>query len=486
MTDSEQLDSPPPTSPTAEAASPSPEPAPSTSGSRLGASYYKLFGASTISNLGDGVATIAYPWLASAVTRNGFLIALVAVVQRLPWLFFTLPAGVITDRSDRRRLMVMASWARAVLTFLVAAAVLARQGSLVGPDELEAGTLIDNDYLLYGVVLLATLLLGIAEVLYDNTAQTFMPAVVHSSQLEKANGRLWSIEQVTNTFAGPPLGALLLAVAFSTPFFFDAATFALSAVLITLIPRSAGVRSKPAATSGTSATEAEAEAGESQASSWRREISEGVRWLWGHDLLRPMAIILGLLNMLGTMSGALLVLFAQEVLETSPTEFAILSTGGAVGGVVAGWVSSRIAERIGAGPSLALTMIGGGLTSIVIGLVSLWPLVWLMFAIFMFVAVLWNVITVSFRQTVIPDELLGRVNSVYRFFAWGMMPVGALLGGLTVTITEVVTSREMALRMPWLVAGAAQLALLAFAAPRLTTEKLEAARAEATSATSAE
>jgi hypothetical protein len=313
-----------------------------------------------------------------------------------------------------------------------------------------------------------------------------MPAVVDSSLLEKANGRLWSIEQVTNTFAGPPLGALLLAIAFSTPFFFDAATFALSAVLITLIPRSVGARSKPTATSSASAAEAEGGGSEGQVASWRREIAEGLRWLWGHDLLRPMAIILGLLNMLGTMSMALLVLFAQEVLETSPTEFAILSTGGAVGGVVAGWVASGVAERIGAGPSLALTMIGGGLTSIVIGLVSFWPLVWLMFAVFMFVAVLWNVITVSFRQTVIPDELLGRVNSVYRFFGWGMMPIGALLGGLTVTITELVASREVALRLPWLVAGAAHLALLAFAAPRLTTEKLEAARAEATSASSAE
>ncbi|MCP5033608.1 MAG: MFS transporter [Actinomycetia bacterium] len=442
---------------------------------RLGASYYKLFGASTVSNLGDGVGIIAYPWLASAVTRNGFLIALVAVVQRLPWLFFTLPAGVITDRSDRRMLMIWASWTRALLTLLVAAAVLVRQGELIGPDQLDAGAVINNDYLLYWVLLLATFLLGIAEVLYDNTAQTFMPAVVHSSNLEKANGRLWSSELVTNTFAGPPLGALLLVVAFSTPFFFDAATFALSAVLITLIPRATGARS----TSG--GTPASSESNQnSESTSWRQELKEGVRWLWGNDLLRNMAIILGLLNMLGMMSGALLVLFAQEVLETSPTEFAILSTGGAIGGAVGGWVASQVAEKIGSGPSLALTMIGGGLTSIVIGLVSLWPVVWLMFAIFMFVAVLWNVITVSFRQTVIPDQILGRANSVYRFFAWGMMPVGAILGGLTVTITELVGSRELALRMPWLVAGVAQLLLLIFAAPRLTSEKLEAARAEAT------
>ena len=99
-----------------------------------------------------------------------------------------------------------------------------------------------------------------------------------------------------------------------------------------------------------------------------------------------------------------------------------------------------------------------------------------MFAILMFLAVLWNVITVSLRQTIIPDRLLGRVNSVYRFFAWGMMPIGALIGGLTVTVTDLFGSRELALRMPWLIAGGAQLLLVLFAAPRLTTEKMDAAR----------
>ncbi|MEE9417151.1 MAG: MFS transporter, partial [Acidimicrobiales bacterium] len=210
------------------------------------------------------------------------------------------------------------------------------------------------------------------------------------------------------------------------------------------------------------------------------ELSVGVRWLWAHDLLRPMAIILGLLNMLFTMGGALLVLFAQEVLSTTATEFAILSTGGAIGGVLGGWAASAVVSKIGSGPSLALTMIGGGITSILIGLSSAWPVVWLMFAIAMFVGVLWNVITVSLRQAIIPDELLGRVNSVYRFFAWGMMPLGALLGGITVTVTEQFGSRELALRMPWFIAGVAQLALYLFAAPRLTTNKMEAARAEAT------
>ena len=97
---------------------------------RLSPNYFKLFWASTISNLGDGIGLIAYPWLASAVTRNPLLISMVVVVQRLPWLLFSLPAGVITDRHDRKRLMVTSNTIRAIVTIGIAAIVMARQGAL--------------------------------------------------------------------------------------------------------------------------------------------------------------------------------------------------------------------------------------------------------------------------------------------------------------------------------------------------------------------
>jgi MFS family permease len=434
---------------------------------RLGGNYFKLFSASTISNLGDGIGVIAYPWLASAITRNPLLIAVVAVAQRLPWLLFSLPAGVVTDRYDRRVLMVWANAARALVTLFVAFVVLARQDALPLPDSVaDATTAITTDASLYLLVLLATILLGVGEVLYDNSAQTFMPSIVHPDNLEKANGRLWSIEQVANTFAGPPLAALLIAISFSLPFFVDAATFVVSAALIALIRR-------PRPTSDQLA------ARRAERRPWKAELAEGFRWLWSHALLRTLAIVLGLLNMLGTLSTATFVLYGQEVLGTTPTEFALLGTGGAVGGIVGGWTASNIAKRIGAGPSLAATLLGGGTISIAIGLMSWWPAVWLMLGAYMFVAVLWNVITVSFRQTVIPDQLLGRVNSVYRFFGWGMMPIGAALGGLVVVVSDLFVSREFAQRMPWFVAGILTIALFAYAGPRLTTAKFAAARAAA-------
>lgn len=442
--------------------------------SRLGGNYFKLFSASTISNIGDGIGLIAYPWLASAITRNPLLIALVAVVQRLPWLLFSLPAGVITDRYDRRILMVWANAVRAGVTLVVAFVVLARQDALPLPDSVaDATTAITTDSSLYLLVLLATLLLGIGEVLYDNSAQTFMPSIVHPDNLEKANGRLWSVEQVANTFAGPPLAALLIAVSFSLPFFVDAATFVGSALLIAWIRRPAPTSEQLAARMA-------------DRRPWKAELAEGFRWLWNHDLLRSLAIVLGLLNMLSTLSMATFVLFGQEVLDTTPTEFAILGTGGAVGGIVGGWTASNIAKRIGAGPSLAITLLGGGAIMIVIGFMSWWPAVWLMLSLFMFTAVLWNVITVSFRQTVIPDQLLGRVNSVYRFFAWGMMPIGAALGGLVVVVSELHWSRDVAQRMPWFVAGVLTTAVFTYAGPRLTTAKFAEARAEALARTGVE
>ena len=430
---------------------------------KLGAHYWKLWTASVISNLGDGVGQIAYPWLASAVTRNGFLIALIAIAQRLPWLVFTLPAGVITDRVDRRKIMVGMDVVRAMVTAMVAVFVLVREGVLPAPDQIEAGVEIATEPVMYSVLLVAALLMGFAEVLRDNSAQTILPAIVEPEALEKANGQMWGVEMVANSFIGPPLGSFLLAVGFALPFLFDAGTFAVAAGLVFLI-------------TGDYRSHKDGEI--SKKIDWKGEIREGWDWLWRHPLLRPMAIILGLMNGMMAVTMATFVLFAQEVLDVSAFTFAILGTGGAVGGLLATFYASKVSEKMGSGPSLYATMIAGAVTSLVTGLATHWSIVWLMFTLGTFTAVLWNVITVSLRQTIIPDRLLGRVNSVYRFFAWGMIPIGSGIGGLLVVGVENSMGREMALRMPWFVVAAAWLLLFAYAAPKLTTEKIESARAE--------
>ena len=436
---------------------------------RLGANYWKLWSSSVVSNLGDGVAMIAYPWLASAITRNAVLIAFIAVVQRLPWLLFTLPAGVITDRVDRRKLMLWMNVLRTIITVVVAIVVFGQSSTLPAPDEISGSTDVTTNWILYLTLVIAALVFGMAEVLYDNAAQTILPALVEPEGLERANGNLWGAEMVMNSFIGPPVGSVLIGVAFALPFFFDAGSFAISAALLLLVAGTFRVDRDE--------TELEAKV------DWRGEIKEGVTWLWRHPLLRPMAIILGFLNALASVVFATLVLFAQEILGVTAFVFAILGAAGAIGGVLGSVLAPRISKAIGSGASLYTTFIAMAATTAVIGFTSNWIVAFVAFAISSFFGVLWNVITVSLRQTIIPDHLLGRVNSVYRFFAWGMMPIGLAVGGLLVSGVELAGgSRELALRLPWLLTAVAYVLLFIYAAPKLTTAKIEAARVEGVAA----
>jgi len=428
---------------------------------KLGASYWKLWSATGVSNLGDGIAAVAYPWLASAVTRSPFLIALSVVVSRLPWLVFTLFAGVLTDRFDRKRIIVSMNIINGLLTLVVGAFVYLERESLPSLNELASIKNLETNYTLYSVILVTAFIGGLVEVLRDNTAQTMMPAVVEDKHLEKANGRMWSAESLTNSFIGPPLGSFIISIAIFLPFFFDAATFFIAAALIaTLKPT---VKSfKPEKKSGPI--------------NFRAEIKEGFAWLWQHELLRPMAIILGLVNGIAAISGAMFILFAQEVLETTVFIFAILGTAAAVGGIIGGLLGPKVSEKIGRGRSLALALFTMPLMALLIGLSSRWYLVWIFVALETFTAVLWNVVTVSLRQSLIPSNLLGRVNSVYRFFAWGTIPIGTLLGGTLVSVLQEGLGREMAFRSVYFTAAALGFGLFLYAIRVLTEAKIERAR----------
>jgi MFS family permease len=430
--------------------------------SKLGASYWKLWSATGISNLGDGIAAVAYPWLASAVTRSPFLIALSAVVSRLPWLIFTLHAGVITDRFNRKKIIVTMDFLRGLLAISVGIVVFLESDSLPSLSELTSITSLETNYSLYFVILITAFLFGLAEVLRDNSAQTLMPAVVEDKDLEKANGRMWSAESLTNSFIGPPLGSLVIGVAIFLPFFIDAVTFFIAAALIAAMKPT--VRSfAPEAKSGPI--------------NFRAEIKEGFAWLWAHSLLRPMAIILGLINGIASLSGAIFILFAQEVLNTTVFIFAVLGTAAAVGGILGGLLGPKVSEKVGRGRALAIALFVMPASTLIIGFMSQWYLVWILVAIETFVAVLWNIVTVSLRQSLIPSHLLGRVNSVYRFFAWGTIPIGTLLGGAIVTLLQQGLGREMAFRSVYFIGAALGFALFIYAIRILTTENIEAARA---------
>lgn len=435
----------------------------------LGANYVRLWIANVVSNFGDGLATVAYPWLASAVTRSPIHLAGIVVATRLPWALFTLPAGVITDRVDRRRLIASMDVFRFVLTLAVAVVIGLGAADFANPDELAAGvTAAPPNATFYLIVLyVSALLFGMAEVLRDNAAQTLMPSVVDADQLEKANGRLWGAEMVMNNFVGPPLAGVLIAVALALPFYVDAATFLISAVLIFTIVGDFRVK-RPETTEKKPAK-----------IDWWGEIKEGVGWLWKHKLLRALAIILGLLNATMTMAMATMVFYAQEILDLGASEFGFLLTAGALGGVLGSVTAAGISTRLGSGTSLFVAIAVMVAQFLAVGLTSSAIVVWAAILFGTMWAVVWNVITVSLRQQIIPDELLGRVNSVYRFFAWGMMPIGSLIGGFIVAVTESTANRELALRMPYFVAAAVTVGILIAAFSRLNTSKLEAARAAA-------
>lgn len=399
--------------------------------------YRLLFSATAVSNLGDGISALAFPWLASLLTRDPFLIALVAAAGRVPWLLFTAPAGVITDRVSRQRLMVWADVVRAGLTCAVILLILS-------VPQMEAGA---SDVTVWGLAALA-FLLGMAEVLRDNAAQTALPSLVAKGDLEQANGQLWSVEQIMGSFIGPPLAGVLIAIAVPMPFVFDAVSFALAAGLVACI------------------TFPERAAALVTQSVWR-DLRDGVAWLWQHKTILQLAILLGFINAASTGYATLLILYAQEVLGLNAAGYGLLMMIGAAGGVAGGLIGPKLVKRFGGQAMFLGTQVLFLADPLAVWLTSSTIAVGAGMFISMFAAVTYNIVTVSYRQRAIPDALLGRVNSLYRLFGWGMMPVGILAGGALVAATEGTLGREAALRLPFAI-GAVLLALMfAYSASRI-------------------
>ncbi|MFC6585073.1 MFS transporter [Sulfitobacter aestuariivivens] len=183
-----------------------------------------ILSASAASNLGDGIALVAVPWLATLLTRDPLLISLVATAASLPWLLFALPAGVWIDNGDRRQLMLRADIARIGLTLCIVGLIFSAHPLGEGHSAMP----------IIALALIA-FLVGCAEVIRDNAAQTILPALVKTDQLEQANGQIWSAEQVMGQFIGPPLAGVLIAAGVVLPFGVNGFAFAMSALLIWLI-----------------------------------------------------------------------------------------------------------------------------------------------------------------------------------------------------------------------------------------------------------
>ena len=390
--------------------------------------------ASGLTNLADGVAVVAWAWLASLLTRDPMLIALVPVALRLPWFVCAIPAGIVTDRVDRR-LLILAMDALRAAGFLGAALVLWAALPL-GPP-LATGL---AQPVLFWFICLAATLVGVAEVFRDNAAQTLLPAIVPHARLEQANGRLWSVELVGNALVGPALGAFLIAVALPLPFAVNALAYLAA---IALVARLTG-RFRPEATG---------------ARDWQRELREGVAYLAGARLLRSLAWITGAWNLLFQMMMIALILHVQENLGVGARGYGLVLAFGAVGSILGGWLSGAVIDRLGPMRTAQWMLMASAPAFLAIGLASGPVGLAIALAVFEFTGLVWNTVSVSYRQRTIPDALLGRVNSLYRLLAWGMMPVGLLLSGLIVRLAEGVVVRETALMVPFLVASLGALVL---------------------------
>jgi len=382
----------------------------------LGSDYRRLWTAAGVSTLGDGVRLAALPLLAASITRDPGAVAAVTLAGGLPWLLFSLVSGAVVDRVDHRQVMWMVDSGRAVVMFGLATAVVFDATSIP-------------------LLVVVAFLLGTGETLFDNAAQSFMPSVAPRERLEEANSRLYAVQISSQEFVGPPVGSLLFAAAMAAPFFLDAGSFVAAAALVLGIRGGGRSRRPETGTQTRLAT----------------EIGEGLRWLWQHRLLRTLALMLGAWNLLTTASGAVFVLFATEDLHVSTAGFGLLFSAGAVGSILGSVLATRIIRGVGAGAALLTAVAVSGLAYFVVALTSNAYLVGAMGAIGGFLAIVWNVITVSLRQAIIPDELLGRVNSVYRFLGWGMMPIGAALGG--------VVASAFGLRSTYWIGGAILLAM---------------------------
>jgi MFS family permease len=375
---------------------------------KLGRHYWRMWWANAISSTGDGAFVAALPLLAVTITRDPRLVSVVTAATYLPWMGLSLPAGAIVDRYDRATLMWCAQAVQAAVVAVVAILIVFREANIA-------------------VLGVAGLLLGSAEVIFSNAAQSVLPALVPPELLPRANGSQQISLTVGESFLGPPAGSLLFAAAAALPFGLDAASFAGSAALVSTLPRSprgSKDASRPAI---------------------RAQIAEGLRWLARHRLLRVIAVLLGVYSFANQMGQAILVLLATQTLHVSSRGYGFLLAATAVGSVLGGLVNPPLTRRLGLLPSL---IIGGGIDAAVFVGIGLAPGPAVAAALLAgqgFAVTMWNVVTVSLRQRVVPSALLGRVNSVYRMIGWGLMPAGALAGGFV--------ANAAGLRAPYVVAG---------------------------------
>ncbi|HEY7225441.1 MAG TPA: MFS transporter [Micromonosporaceae bacterium] len=364
---------------------------------RLGSSYRWLLASSWTSNLGDGVFVAAGPLLVASLTSSPFLVSLAALLRWAPPLVFSLTAGVLSDRLDRRRIVIVADGSRVVVLAALVGLLLTHRLS-------PAAALI-------GFGLLAT-----AEVFADNTTATLPPMLVHRDDLALANSRLFFGFATVNQLIGPALGASLFALGRNWPFASQAVLVAAGVLLVARVRLPAHGR----------------EAGEARRSV-RHEIAEGLRWTLRHAAVRTLILTILIFNVTFGAAWSVLVIYAERRLGLGAIGFGLITVVSALGGILGTVTYGWITRRISLGNLMRIGLIIETFTHLTLALTTVPWVAMVIFFVFGAHAFVWGTTSVTIRQRAIPSELQGRVNSLNTIGVFGGLVVGSVVGGALAT-----------------------------------------------------
>jgi len=360
---------------------------------RLGVPFRWVLASSWTTNLGDGILIAAGPLLVASRTHDPFVVALAALLQWLPPLLFGLFAGALTDRVDRRRLVIVVDLLRCAVLAALALAVLVDSAPV-------------------SLVLVAMFVLGTAETFADNASSTLVPMLVARDDLALGNARIQAGFITVNQLAGPPIGAALFAVGQAWPIAVDAVLVACGVVLVSRVVLPP--HGRPHA----------------ERTHIRADIAEGFRWVWHHAAVRTLVLTIFIFNVTFGAAWSVLVLYATQRLGLGSVGFGLITTVGAVGGLVGiasyGWLTARISL----GNLLRIGLIIETLTHLALALTRTAWVALLVFFVFGAHAFVWGATSVTVRQRAVPMELQGRVGSVNLVGVFGGLVIGSLIGGL--------------------------------------------------------
>jgi len=370
----------------------------------LPARFRRLLVAWAASLTGDGLRLIALPLLAVSINPSPSAVALVAVASALPWLLVAIPAGALVDRFDPARVMVAAHLVRALLTL-----------SLMGTVLVGAATI----PLLCAIGFAVTS----AETFADGSAQSLLVRIVPHASLERANARFVTVETLALDLAGPLTAGALFVLAPWAPFALSAVCFMVAAAVIGTVKTTA-----PRKARGNSADDPLAPIA-ADLPPWA-SIKAGLGKLFGDRVLRVLVITVAVMAISNAATDAVLVLYGTQTLGMSEAVYPTLLVAYSVGTLAAAALVGRTNSRARGGQVMLTALFGISATMLLLGLVPGVVVALAAFGVMGLAGGTWNVLSATRRQRRTPHEMIGRVSSAFRVVAWGVIPIGAGLGGI--------------------------------------------------------